>query len=347
MNTDSFIRDHELEWSELAALSAQVRRGPKKLSAYDRRRFIELYQLTSAHLSQVRTGAGDAALDHRLTRLVATANGALYGQQQFDWKAMAVFWRDTFPAAVWHLRRSIAWSAALLLVPWVAAAVWLGVSETAAGSIPPALAETYVNEDFEDYYSSEAATEFATQVFINNVRVSFLAFAGGIVFCVGTILVLVVNGWSIGTVNGLFADAGQLDRFFGLVLPHGLLEISAIIIAGGAGLIIGWSIIAPGDRTRSDALAEEARRAVVVVIGLVAVFLAAALIEGYVTGSALSTLVRVGIGTLAWAAFVLYIVANGRRAAAKGLTGLWGDQRMRWVDLPVEDLEPNVTVSVD
>ena len=162
----------------------------------------------------------------------------------------------------------------------------------------------------------------------------------------GTAFVLINNGIVIGEAGGLFAASGELGKFFGLILPHGLLELSAIVIAGGAGLVLGWTIIAPGDRTRADALADEGRRSIVVVMGLVLVFLAAALIEGFVTGSPLSTPARVGIGTATWLAFTLYVVVYGRRAAARGRTGMWGDDRPRWTDGPVNELTSRATVAI-
>jgi len=316
------------------------------MSRGERDEFLDLYQRTSAHLSQLRSSTPNAALDTRLTRIIADASNALYGQRGTDARSFFRFFAETFPAALWHLRRYIAASAALLLLPALAMGTWVGVSDNVQSSIPPALAETYVNEDFEAYYSSEAAAEFATSVFINNIWVSFLAFALGIVFCVGTAFVLVNNGVIIGQAAGLFAASGQLDKFFGLILPHGFLELTAIVIAGATGLVLGWTLFAPGDRTRADALAEEGRRAIVVVMGLVLVFLAAALIEGFVTGSPLSTFTRVGIGGAAWVAFMLYAWVYGRRAAASGVTGLFGDSRPRWSDPALVELSERATVSI-
>lgn len=316
------------------------------MSRSERDEFLDLYQRTSAHLSQLRSSTPDPALDARLTRLVADASNALYGQREPDASAFFGFFTETFPAAVWHLRAFIAAAAALFFVPTLIMGTWIGVSDRAQDSIPPALAEAYVNEDFEAYYSSEAAAEFATSVFINNIWVSFLAFALGILFCVGTAYVLINNGIAIGQAAGLFAASGEMSRFFGLILPHGFLELTAIVIAGASGLVLGWTIIAPGDRTRADALADEGRRAVVVVMGLILVFFAAALIEGFVTGSALSTFTRVGIGGAAWVAFMLYVIVFGRRAAAQGKTGMWGDQRPSWTDAPSHELTNRATVSL-
>ena len=115
--------------------------------------------------------------------------------------------------------------------------------------LPPEVEAAALESEFEDYYSSQAAEQFAGQVSINNIQVSFLAFAGGILLCVPTVLLLAYNGIAVGIWAGFFADIGHLGRFFGLILPHGLLELTAVFIAAAAGLRLGWTIIAPGDRT--------------------------------------------------------------------------------------------------
>jgi uncharacterized membrane protein SpoIIM required for sporulation len=128
--------------------------------------------------------------------------------------------------------------------------------------------------------------------------------------------VLISNGASGGAAAGVFAAAGELPRFWGLILPHGLLELTAVFIAGGAGLQLGWTLIDPGDRPRSTALAQVGRQAVTIVVGLVAAFVVAGVVEGFVTGSPLPTRTRVGIGLLVEAVFVGYLVVRGPRAAA-------------------------------
>jgi uncharacterized membrane protein SpoIIM required for sporulation len=185
--------------------------------------------------------------------------------------------------------------------------------------------EAYVNQDFEQYYKSAPASEFASQVFTNNVQVSIYAFAAGIAFCVLTAFILVLNGASVGVAGGLFAAVGQQPKFWGLILPHGLLELSAVFIAGGAGLRLGWTLIDPGDRTRRAALAEEGRRALAIVAGLVVVFAVAGTIEGFVTGSSLPTWARVGIGVVGELTLVSWLVVKGRAAARLGLTGALGE----------------------
>ncbi len=191
-----------------------------------------------------------------------------------------------------------------------------------------------MSEDFEEYYSSEPASQFASHVTTNNIRVGFLAFAGGVLLCLPTALVLAYNGASVGAVAGLFAAVGENAKFYGLVLPHGLLELTAIVIAGGAGLRLGWTLIDPGERTRKTALAEEGRRAVVIVLGLMAVFSVAGIIEGFVTGSPLPPVARVGTGVAVELAFLAYAVVQGRAAAALGLTGALGEEDRGWAAGP-------------
>ena len=326
MDIDRYLARNEAAWSRLRALTAKARRGVSRLSPDELDELVQLYQRTSAHLSYVRTYYRDAGLTARLTTLVADAGSVIYGARPRTLRAMGRFFTTTFPAAVWHTRRLVLISAALTFLPSLALGVWLANSDRAVdAAAPDAVREAYVEEDFEAYYSSEPAAQFATEVFVNNVQVSILAFAAGILLCVVTAGILVLNGANLGFAAGLFVAAGEAPRFWGLILPHGLLELTAVVIAGGAGLRLGWTVIDPGDRLRGEALAEEGRRAVVIVLGLVAAFGAAGLIEGFVTGSALPTVVRVGVGIAVEAAFLLYVVAQGRAAATRGLTGLLGE----------------------
>ncbi len=289
------------------------------------------YQRASAHLSHARTAYGDPALSARLTDLVAEANSVIYGTRARTWSAVGRFFTTTFPAALWHARRFVAVSALSLLLPALALGAWLGTSDRALdAAIPEEAQAALVQSEFEDYYSSAPAGQFATEVTINNIQVSFYAFAAGILLCLGAVAILAFNGANVGVMAGLFVSAGQAGKFFGLILPHGLLELTAIVIAGAAGVQMGWAVIAPGDRRRADAVAEEGRRAVVLVIGLVLAFVVAGVIEAFVTPSGLSTAVRVGIGVAVEAVFLAYVATLGRQAAARGETGLLGAPTRRW-----------------
>jgi uncharacterized membrane protein SpoIIM required for sporulation len=334
VDIDLFIARNTPTWNRLAQLTSQARLGLGKLAPAEIDELVALYQRASAHLSHARAAYHDPGLTMRLTTLVTRASGVIYRARSRPGNAITAFFAWRFPATVYQSGRFIAASAALLLVPAIVMGVWLGTSDSARDvAAPEAVREAYIEEDFESYYSSDSATNFATQVTVNNIQVALIAFAGGVLAGIPTVVTMAFNGANIGVAGGLFADAGQLDRFFGLILPHGLLELTAVVIAGAAGLRVGWAVIAPGDRSRSEALGIEARRAVLIALGLIVAFVVAGFIEGFVTGRGVPTALRIGIGVAAELAFVLWIVVQGRAATARGLTGEMGELDRGWDEL--------------
>jgi uncharacterized membrane protein SpoIIM required for sporulation len=324
VDIDRFITTNQASWTRLEQLTAMA--GSSRFGPAEVDEMVQLYQRASTHLSHARTQRADPALVARLTRTVANARGVLYGTRSRSVAAVGRFFTTSFPAAAWHARRFLVASAVLLFVPALLMGSWLARSDAAfEAAAPEAAREAYIEEDFEEYYSSRPASEFATQVTVNNIMVSFLAFAVGILLCVPTAYVLATNGLNLGWAAGLFAAVGQQPKFYGLILPHGLLELSAIVVAGGAGLAMGWAIVDPGDQTRTASLAEQGRRSAVIALGLVLAFIVAGTIEAFVTPSGLPTSMRVGIGVAACAAFWTYVILLGRRAASEGYTGAFGE----------------------
>ena len=320
---DSYVLQHTEEWLRLEELVNRSQQRAARLTGEELDELLFRYQRVSAHLSHVRSTFQDPLVTARLTRIIAGARAVIYGNQAKSSGAIRTFFSSIFPAAVWSSRRFIFVSALAFIIPAVVVAVWLVNSPAAIeAAAPEALREAFIQEEFEAYYSSAPAAEFSTQVLVNNIQVSFLAFVAGIAWGVPTLLVLAFNGGGVlGVAAGLFHDAGEAPRFWGLILPHGLLEITAIMVAGGAGLRMGWSLIVPGDRTRAQSLVAETQRSVSIIIGLVIVFIIAGLIEGFVTPSPLETWVRVMIGATAFIAFWAYIIGLGPTAIRRGYTG--------------------------
>lgn len=327
MNIDRFIATNQQAWNRLDGLTRRARRNPARLHPAELEELVELYERVNTHLSLARTQLGDPSLATALTGLTARAGAVVYGHRSRTWRAIVRFFADTFPAAVWYARRFVLVSFALFIVPAAALAIWLGNSTRALNvAAPEAVREAYVEEDFEAYYNSSASGQFATEVTTNNIMVGVIAFASGVLFCVFTAYLLILNGAMLGQALGLFIAASQQPKFWGLIIPHGLLELSAVFLAGAAGLRLGWTLIDPGDRPRGAAMTEEGRRAVSIVIGLVAVFSTAGLIEGFVTGR-WPTWARVGVGVAVEIVFLFYVVVRGRSAASRGLTGAIGEDR--------------------
>ncbi len=327
MDIDRYIQSNDPTWRRLQQLAEHARSRRHRVSDDEIAELVSLYQRVSAQLSHARTTYADPELNARLSRILGEARNVIYRTRAEPAKAVAAFFGRTFPAAVWYSRRFILAAALCFLLPAIAIGVWLANSPAALdASVPPELQRIIAEREFRDYYRSDAAQNFAGQVTVNNAFVAFLTFALGVVPVIGPVSVLFANGLNGGVMGAVMHHAGEGPQFWGLILPHGLLEIASILVAGGAGLQISWAIIAPGDRTRGTALKDAGLRSVVIVGGLVVCFAVAGLIEGFVTPSDLPTAMRVAIGVAVLVLFVAYIVGFGSRAVREGATGLLGER---------------------
>jgi uncharacterized membrane protein SpoIIM required for sporulation len=158
-------------------------------------------------------------------------------------------------------------------------------------------------------------------VFTNNAYVAAQAILFGVLLGLPVLYVLYQNALNVGVAGGLLAANGRTGQFFALILPHGMLELTAVFVASGLGLKLGWTVVDPGGRRRAQALAEEGRALVVGALGLALVLLVSGLIEGFVTPSGLPTWARIGIGGVAELAFLSCVFVLGRRAHLRGVTG--------------------------
>ena len=302
-------------WHRLEELTARA----KRLTGPEVRELSRLYQQASGHLAYAQAHFADPGLKAALTRRVAGTAAILYGTRRHTWRSIGTFFSETFPVATWEARWFMLVAAATLFLPAVALATWIDHSHAALNAVAPAAVRaSYVNHDFASYYRSEPSVNFATQVYINNVIVTVEAFAGGIIFGLGTLFALFENGVNLGYAAGMFYAAHRPAEFWGLVTPHGLLEMTSVVLAGGAGLKLGWALVDPGDRPRRRALFEEGGGAMVLVLGTVLTLAVAGTIEGFVAGSPLPTIVRVGIGVAVELAFWVWVVLCSRAARASG-----------------------------
>lgn len=335
MDIDVFVAAHTAEWRRLDMLATRGHR-PQRLTGAELDELVDLYQRTATHLSVVRTNSPDPVLVDRLSSLVARGRSAVAGSKTWSWLTVWTFLQVTFPAAVYRIRWWIAGTALVCFALSLAIGTWVVLNpEVQANVLPPAEVKDLVNEDFENYYSEAPAGSFAAKVFTNNVWVAAQALTLGILLGLPTAFVLFQNFANLGLIGGLMVANDRGALFFGLITPHGLIELSAVIIAGAAGLKIGWTVIDPGPRTRSQAVAEEFRSLVTVSLGLIVVLLLAGLIEAFVTPSGLPTAARVIIGVIAEVGLLYWVGVYGRRAVAAGITG----------DLD-DDLRGDVAVSV-
>jgi uncharacterized membrane protein SpoIIM required for sporulation len=319
VDADAYAVAHQAEWDRLATL---VRRR-RRLSGAEADELVALYQRASTHLSQLRAGAGaDPTRVARLATLVARARSAVTGTHVPSWRMVARFAARDFPAAVYRARWWWLGVAVGSIVVAVATGWWIASSPgVQAALLPPAEAKALVQQQFKGYYTANPATSFAAQVWTNNVWVAAQALICGILLGIPTLLVLLENAINVGVDGGYLFAHGKGTLFFSLILPHGMLELSAVFLAAAAGLRLGWTVIDPGNRRRGQALAQEGRAMITITLGLVVVLGVSGLIEAFVTPSPLPTWARITIGAVAVTAFLGYALGLGRRAVPAGVTG--------------------------
>lgn len=322
MDVDAYVAAHRGEWQRLEELVAAASRG-RRLDAAQADELVDLYQRVATHLSVVRSGSVDTALVARLSGLVARARAAATGAHDPAWRDVARFVTVTFPAA---LHRSARWWIATALLWVVVAAViaaWVANSPQVQATIAtPAEVRQLVDVEFARYYSENPAPSFAAKVWTNNAWVAAQALVAGVpTLGLYVLWVLLQNAANVAVAAGLMAANGRLALFFGLILPHGMLELTAVFVAAGAGLRLAWVVVDPGPRTRAQALAEEGRAVGALAVGLVGVLLVSGVVEAFVTPSGLPAWARIGIGLLVELAFLAYVVVLGGRAVRAGETG--------------------------
>lgn len=316
MDLDAYVAAHYGEWERLARLGKQ-----RRLSGAEADELLDLYQRTATHLSVIRSAAPDPTLVQYLSTVLAKARARALGTRTSSWTSVVRFFAETFPAILYRSRHWWVTTAVVNVVVAFVIGMWVKANPDVQTSfISPEETDQLVNHDFADYYSTYAAHEFALQVWTNNAWVAAICIAFG-VLALPVFYVLATNIVNVGVMGGIMAAHGKAAEFFGLILPHGMLELTAVFVAGGAGLRLCWAWIAPGDRSRLDNLAREARATAAVAIGLVVVLLVSGIIEAFVTPSPLPTWARIGIGLVAEALFLAYVWSFGRRAVAGGVTG--------------------------
>ena len=318
VDVDAFVLAHRGTWDRLEALIKRRR----SLTGEEIDELVDLYQRVSTHLSMVRSASTDGVLVGRLSGLVARARAAVTGAHAPLWSEFARFWTVSFPVGAYRTWRWWAGAATAFFVVAVIIGVWVAQTPEVQATIgTPSDIERMINHEFADYYSENPAGSFALRVFTNNWWVAAQCIVYAIVLGIPIPYVLFENAANLGVSGGLMFGAGRGDVFLGLLTPHGLLELTAVLLAGAVGMRLGWSVVSPGDRPRAQVLAERGRAVVAVAVGLVPVLFVSGLIEAFVTPSPLPTFVRIGIGVAAEAAFLGYVIHFGRKAVRAGETG--------------------------
>ncbi|MEV6388327.1 stage II sporulation protein M [Nocardia xishanensis] len=312
MDVDAYSYAHRRSWDRLDQLARR-----RKLSGAESDELVALYRRTSQQLARLQSHSPDPELIAGLSALLARARGRVLGTRTDTWGEIGHFFTHRFPAAVY---RAWPWWASVAAL-FVAVSAWLAIWIEGSGRARELFGITSDNSAitapggaFETYYTEHPNDAFAAQVWTNNAWVAAIALFTGVLI-LPAVYLLFMNALNVGITAGLMAEADRLDSFFGFILPHGTLELTAVFVAGGAGLKLGWTLIDPGRLSRVEAVARQGRATATIALGLVGVLFVSGLLEGFVTPSPLPAPVRIGIGFAAEALFLAYVFGAGRRAA--------------------------------
>jgi uncharacterized membrane protein SpoIIM required for sporulation len=281
-------------WREFAGRLARAqRRGLAALPEQEVSDFAARYRELTTDLARLTTAARGRDIDALLylNRLVAAGHNLLYRERPVAARSIWRYITRTVPGEVRRSAGPIALAALLMFGPAVIAYVAVVQHpEIAPKFIPASMIERATNgveraKNGDGYIPDPGIWRpvMATSIIANNVQVTYAAFAGGILAGIGTVLILVSNGISLGGILGLYQSKGILSLILAFVAPHGVLELTAICIAGGGGLLLGSALLVPGALTRREALVVRGRRAINLIAAASLLLIPAGLLEGFVS----------------------------------------------------------------
>lgn len=321
-----FRRERESAWRELAALLARAEKlGVEKLSPGELSRLPVLYRATLSSLSVARAISLDRNVVDYLESLAARAYFCVYGTKRRFWSVAVEFFAERFPTLVRRYAAHIGIAALFMALGMLAGFALTSQDpeyfysfvgeDSAQGRDPTSSTADLRKVLYRQKDDADAMATFASFLFSHNARIGIFAFALGFVAGIPVYILLLLNGLILGAFSALYHSRGLGLDWWGWVLPHGVTELLAVVLCGGAGLVLAQSVIFPGRWTRLQNLAAKGREAGVIVLGAVALFFIAALIEGIFRQTVQSIFVRylVIVGTTT--GWLLYFIYAGRRSA--------------------------------
>ncbi|HEY7914524.1 MAG TPA: stage II sporulation protein M [Blastocatellia bacterium] len=307
-----FLESRLSKWRKLEELTARASKYRlTNLSGEEVREFGRLYRRTAADLAVAREEVRDQRLVNYLNHLVARAHGAIYRTESSGFGVFASFFKREFPRV---FRITFPYTFAAFLIFMLAGAFAAAISvadEQFADHIDPGLRNNIASHIDWTQRINEANPSVTTGIQTNNITVTFMAFGGGVFVGLGTLYALVYNGLLFGMVMGLcFKHQFWTIPIF--VSGHGVIELTAIFIAGGAGFLIGKALLIPGDMRRIDALVTNGLLAIKLMLGTIPMLLVAGLIEGFISPAHIAPVYKLSVSLLTALLMVLYFGVAGR-----------------------------------
>jgi len=321
MTETNFISKNEEQWKALDAFNRRIKGKIRNISTTEVKEFAHLFRLASHHLAYAKTHFPTSHVVPYLNKVVGASHNYFYVRERRALSDVRRYFTHTFPRAVCETWRFSALATVLFAMGLVFAWVYVAADLHRLQEVVPAFFaggfSPYEVPDWGDGGIDVEHSLMAATITTNNLMVTFNAIGGGLLAGIGTVFIMIYNGLIIGGLFGFFHTVGaNMVIAYALVLPHGVIELLAIFLAGGCGLMLAKGMLLPGEMTLRQSLISQGKNVAKLLPGIAAMLVIAGIIEGYFTPLAIDARIKIVFAGLTGVVMVAYFLL-GRREARK------------------------------